>query len=115
MEDRFLFRGYDKDEFYYEWSIYDPCPFYPEEMDVIEQCTGLKDKNGKLSFSKDKVKGHDGSIWIVDHVNGGFVFYREKYYGQKNIELIWESLTDPQSRGYFETQCEIIGNIHDGE
>jgi hypothetical protein len=68
---------------------------YPK---ILEQCTGLKDRHGKLIFEGDVVKTVTGAIGIVQWIPArcGFLIY----FPDNAICLV------------HETQ-EIIGNIHD--
>lgn len=83
-----------------------------EDNQVIEQCTGLRDKNRKLVFEGDilKVKG---GYWEVCWCNtlASFMFddysYDEngKYTGDGNLQTIFDTEI---------CEMEIVGNIHEG-
>lgn len=74
-----------------------------------EQCTGLKDKNGKLIFEGDIVSGSNGSIngheWpytmTIKSITGGFLFPAWAYDKEGN------------HRGDSTHYVNIIGNVHE--
>lgn len=74
---------------------------------TLGECTGKRDKNGKLIFEGDIIK----AIWqqlnitstvigIVKYDNADFILETDDYY------FFFED-------NIFSAECEVIGNIHD--
>lgn len=114
--DRFKFRVWD-----IEFKKYYPASdFCIEDLQdsgdeiIVEQCTGRKDKNGRLIFEGDVVK----TIWeervdwtrLVQHVEHLFeVYYNGMGFSLRNLKtkaghVMWKS-----------ADYEVIGNVHEDE
>lgn len=106
MKERFKFRVWD-----IEYKKYYPASdFCIEDLQdsgdeiIVEQCTGLRDKNGKLVYEGDVVHQTVGGLTCR------IVFYRGAFCGEFvdgfTSPLLWWFLTD---------SYEVIGNIHEVE
>ena len=79
------------------------CDFVTIEPDKILQCTGIKDKNGKLIYEGDVVNGSCGVYWgkmIVEYNVAGFVLNKNGKY-----------LNFLEDENYI----EVIGNIYENK
>lgn len=116
MEDRFKFRAWDSQDREYDYNVQNISLFDRDEdyitifrcierdkPDVtLEQCTGLKDKNGKLIYEGDIVETHD---YTTEHSQ--IVFDKGCYVLKSKDVAVYEHLSN------YEKECKIIGNIHE--
>lgn len=124
--DRFRFRIWDtekKELIYDAENAYDymrPCSggkiieadcfgdVLANKMYIVEQCTGLKDKNGRLIYEGDVVK-----------ITGDVMTIPLKYM-ERSFKVIWadigfcfEMLDENDGLGFCECfEYEVVGNIH---
>lgn len=122
MNDRFRFRAWSKEEkkYYYDAeATYDYMQgimsesfgeLLEDDRYIIEQCTGIKDCNGKLIFEGDLVR------WVFEEVV-------EKYgvvkwcNGNGTFGGSWVAVEQLDGEGgyCFGNIWEVYGNIHEGE
>jgi len=134
------FRAWDKDKKCYEYdvqnstvgngntSMEDFNSYFPFKFDgrivdnyILEQYTGLKDKNDAGIYEGDIIKipthyimyGTDIDDWSDDYAlvewseeYGGFFIYGET--------ALWEVLFEGHSKdGFYHNYPEVVGNIHE--
>lgn len=107
MEDRLRFRAWNKEKkimhYEAEKGLPDILPFaYMCKSDefIVEQCTGLKDKNGRLIYEGDIVFYGGVDLW--------WVVFEEKYC---SFELLRKDGKGVSMFGHKE--MVVVGNIHE--
>ena len=134
MNDRFKFRFYHYEtETMYEVKAicfegrpivtvqYNPVLKFPLDSGELMQCTGLKDKNGKLAFEGDIVQTEDQTIGAVKFGEYGGDSWEGWHFG---FYIDWiknrQFKRKPTLRKDFwfwieNRELEVIGNVHENE
>ena len=116
MQDRFKFRVWDSDNNVFDYidltdieetirvldsyENYFWSDYFKDKPEYLMQCTGLKDKNGKLIYEGDIVKIYDRFIDKIIFHKGCFCVSKGSY----NQATYWKHDT-----------LEVIGNIYENK
>lgn len=107
MNDRFKFRCfYDDDKTMYYHNFWEIPNTSKEEVAHLMQCTGLKDKNGKLIYEGDIVEVFHVSSTMQGRKFKDLVYFEKKY---PSFQL--------KENGFIQEDdlIEVIGNIYENE
>lgn len=110
MENRHLYRAkrIDNGE-WVEWNMITGIPHDVHILDnTICQCTGLKDKNGKLIFENDILSGHIDVGFPEDETRKRVVWHENGWCTNEPGCDDYEELDDFDSKNF-----EVIGNMID--
>lgn len=107
--DRFQFRAWDTVACRYEYEIqYSLFDYYiDDDRYVIEQCTGLKDKSGRLIYEGDIISVFDIARGVIDWDKSQYQIIRCQSKLPKRLKYM--SIRNLETERFV----EIIGNIHE--
>ena len=111
MEDRHLYRGKRTltDNMWVYWDGFSGVqPNTVIEEETICQCTGLKDKNGKLIWENDILSGHIDDEFPEDETRKRVVWHENGWCTNEPGCDDYEALDDFDSENF-----EVIGNMID--
>lgn len=97
-----------EDAMYWESCFGD---FLDNDKYVVEQWTGLTDKNGKDIYEGDILRTDDGWIQIVKRISG--YVDAEKQMGTFDFRAFYVHLDGQVTIHYIAKADEVIGNIHE--
>ncbi len=94
----------------YSWGTFND---YEQDC-IVMQCTGLKDKNGKLIYEGDIVKNNQNSLYFVKFEE----FEHQTKFCLKRVENpnYYPHISTWQGIGYKDQKnYEVIGNIYENK
>lgn len=112
MTDRFKFRVWDKvfNKYWTDEGIKENAAWllFPDNDNIenieIEQCIGIKDKNGKPVFEGDILSDYDEFKFLVrwNALELKYVFIPISKNNSEDLDI-------------YPNECELVGNIHENE
>lgn len=111
MEDRHLYRGKRTltDNIWVQWDGFSGVqPNTVIEEETICQCTGLKDKNGKLIWENDILSGHIDDEFPEDETRKRVVWHENGWCTNEPGCDDYEELDD-----FYSENFEVISNMID--
>ena len=94
-----------------DWAIRE---INEKDIDLI-QCTGLKDKNGKLIYEGDIVRFKDCNDILVVNYQKEMACFAPQFYcnGEYGGRLWFDDYDSFECQFYKSDNFEVIGNIHE--
>ena len=120
MEDRYLFKAKHFEEWHIGNIVKEPDGLYIRDIkknvmayiddeSTICQCTGLKDKNGKLIWENDVVRGKMHGNYGYRKLVGVVQYYIDAFKVNVKPNSFWGDYKN------ISNACEVIGNIFDNK
>ena len=110
MEDRYLFKAKRVDNGKWTvWNIFSGLYGADIDRSTICQCTGLKDKNGKLIWENDIVRGKMHGNYGYRKLVGVVQYYIDAFKVNVKPNSFWGDYKN------IPNACEVIGNIFDNK
>lgn len=125
MQNRFKFRVWKGQEnrmvydvTYLNPLILDPAIKEENKHNILMQCTGLKDKNGKLIYEGDIIDKGTRCKWVVTWFRNRFILVPDFEYENRDKcvnERVCGFKYFENNHNYADRDNEVIGNIYENK